>query len=63
MRQERIKDRVLKRAARAWGFSDIEMETTFDPAVSLLLNALSDVCVVKPTFLAEREKRAAEVMV
>jgi hypothetical protein len=41
MRQERIKDRVLKRAARAWGFSDIEMETTFDPAVSLLLNALS----------------------
>ena len=41
MRQERIKDRVLKRAARAWGFSDIEMETTFDPVVSLLLNALS----------------------
>lgn len=41
MRQERIKDRVLKRAARAWGFSDIEMETTFDPAVGLLLNALS----------------------
>lgn len=41
MRQERIKDRVLKRAARTWGFSDIEMETTFDPVVSLLLNALS----------------------
>ncbi len=41
MRQERIKDRVLKRAARAWGFSDTEMETTFDPVVTLLLNALS----------------------
>jgi hypothetical protein len=41
MKQERIKDRVLKRAARTWGYSDIEMETTFDPVVSLLLNALS----------------------
>jgi hypothetical protein len=41
MRQERIKDRVLKRAARAWGFSDVEMETSFDPVASMLLNALS----------------------
>lgn len=41
MRQERIKDRVLKRAARAWGFSDVEMETSFDPVVSMMLNALS----------------------
>ncbi|MCV9926908.1 type VI secretion system baseplate subunit TssF [Flavobacterium sp. LS1R49] len=41
MRQERIKDRVLKRAARSWGFSDIEMETSFDPVVSMMLNALS----------------------
>lgn len=41
MRQERIKDRVLKRAARSWGFSDTEMETSFDPVVSMMLNALS----------------------
>ena len=30
MRQERIKDRVLKRAARSWGFSGTEMETKLD---------------------------------
>jgi hypothetical protein len=41
MRQERIKDRVLKRAARSWGFSDVEMETSFDPVVAMMLNALS----------------------
>ncbi|MWB96734.1 hypothetical protein GON26_20415 [Flavobacterium sp. GA093] len=41
MRQERIKDRVLKRAARAWGFTDVEMETSFDPIVGMLLNAVS----------------------
>ena len=41
MRQERIKDRVLKRAARAWGFSDNEIENSFDPVVTMLLNALS----------------------
>ncbi|WJS92822.1 type VI secretion system baseplate subunit TssF [Flavobacterium johnsoniae] len=41
MRQERIKDRVLKRAAKSWGFSDVEMETSFDPVVSMMLNALS----------------------
>ena len=41
MRQERIKDRVLKRAARAWGFSDVEVESSFDPVVAMMLNALS----------------------
>jgi hypothetical protein len=41
MKQERIKDRVLKRAARSWGFSDVEMESSFDPVVSMMLNALS----------------------
>ncbi|WP_426485771.1 type VI secretion system baseplate subunit TssF [Flavobacterium sp. 2] len=41
MRQERIKDRVLKRAARSWGFSDVEIETSFDPVVAMILNALS----------------------
>ncbi|KAF2517754.1 type VI secretion system baseplate subunit TssF [Flavobacterium foetidum] len=41
MRQERIKDRVLKRAARAWGFSDVQMAESFDPVVNMMLNALS----------------------
>lgn len=41
MKQERIKDRVLKRAARAWGFSDVEMENSFDPVAGMLLDALS----------------------
>jgi hypothetical protein len=41
MRQERIKDRVLKRMARAWGFSDVQMESSFDPVVTMMLNALS----------------------
>lgn len=37
--QERIKDRILKRAARVWGYSDSELETSFDPIVALLLEA------------------------
>ncbi|MBF4505728.1 type VI secretion system baseplate subunit TssF [Flavobacterium sp. JLP] len=41
MRQERIKDRVLKRAARSWGFSDVQIESSFDPVVAMMLNALS----------------------
>lgn len=41
MKKDQIKDRILKRAARAWGTKDLEMETSFDPLVSLMLNALS----------------------
>ncbi|MFC4816890.1 type VI secretion system baseplate subunit TssF [Flavobacterium sp. GCM10023249] len=37
--QERIKDRILKRAARVWGYNDSELETSFDPIVGLLLEA------------------------
>lgn len=37
--QERIKDRVLKRAAQVWGYADSELETSFDPVVALLLEA------------------------
>ncbi len=39
MNQERIKDRILRRAARLWGYSELEAETSFDPVVSLLLSA------------------------
>jgi hypothetical protein len=41
MKRDQIKDRILKRAAKAWDSSGIEMETSFDPVVSLMLNALS----------------------
>lgn len=39
MNQERIKDRILRRAARMWGYNELEAETSFDPVVSLLLSA------------------------
>ncbi len=39
MNQDRIKDRILRRAARMWGYSELEAETSFDPIVSLLLSA------------------------
>jgi hypothetical protein len=39
MNQERIKDRILRRAARLWGYNELESETSFDPIVSLLLSA------------------------
>ena len=39
MNQERIKDRILRKAARLWGYNELEAETSFDPIVSLLLSA------------------------
>ncbi|TWP29548.1 hypothetical protein ETU08_06790 [Apibacter muscae] len=49
--QERIKDRILRRAAQTWGYTDSELETSFDPIVSLLLEACS----------SELEKISAEL--
>jgi hypothetical protein len=37
--REQIKTRMLKNAARIWGFSETEAENNFDPLVSLLLGA------------------------
>jgi len=39
--KERIKDRMLKTAARLWGYPDAEVESSFDPIVQLLLDACS----------------------
>ena len=39
MNQDRIKDRILRRAARMWGYNELEAETSFDPIVGLLLSA------------------------
>jgi hypothetical protein len=38
--KDQIKDRMLKRAANHWGYSDVELENVFDPIVNLLF----DVC-------------------
>ncbi|MVT11659.1 type VI secretion system baseplate subunit TssF [Chitinophaga tropicalis] len=37
--KERIKDRMLKTAARLWGYPDAEVASSFDPIVQLLLEA------------------------
>ncbi|MDR2206778.1 MAG: type VI secretion system baseplate subunit TssF [Flavobacteriaceae bacterium] len=39
MNQDRIKNRILRRAARTWGYNELEAETSFDPIISLLLSA------------------------
>ena len=49
--KERIKDRMLKTAARLWGYPDAEVETSFDPVVQLLLE----------TCASELEKISSEV--
>lgn len=49
--QERIKDRILRRAAQTWGYTDSELETSFDPIVALLLEACA----------SELEKISAEL--
>lgn len=49
--KDQIKERLLKRAATQWGYSDIELENVFDPIVNLLF----DVCA------KELEKIAGEI--
>jgi len=46
-----IKTRLLKNAARAWGYSETEAENNFDPLVSMLLTACA----------AELEKISGEI--
>ena len=50
-KKERIKDRMLKTAARLWGYPDVEVETSFDPIVQLMLEACA----------SELEKISSEV--
>src|SRR5580698_4410643 len=39
--RDHIKARLLKNAARAWGFAETEAEVNFDPLVGMLLSACS----------------------
>lgn len=41
MRNNRIKDSILKRASQMWGYSDLESENSFDPVLELLLTAFA----------------------
>jgi hypothetical protein len=49
--RNQIKTRLLKNAARAWGYTETEAENNFDPLVSMLLTACS----------AELEKVSGEI--
>lgn len=60
--KERIKDRVLKRAARLWGYSDSEFETSFDPLVGLLLESVSSELEKLSAELNSSESRVIERM-
>ena len=39
MNQDRIRDRILRRASHMWGYSESETENSFDPLVGLLISA------------------------
>lgn len=39
MSKDRIKNRMLKKASRAWGYNELESEHSFDPVLELLLSA------------------------
>lgn len=51
MNQDRIKDRILRKAAHMWGYNELEAESSFDPVISLLLSACA----------AELEKLGSEL--
>ena len=39
MKQDQIKNRMLKRASKMWGYSELESENAFDPVLELILSA------------------------
>ncbi|WP_426478067.1 type VI secretion system baseplate subunit TssF [Chryseobacterium sp. CBSDS_008] len=39
MNQEKIKDRIFRRAAKLWGYNELEADSSFDPIVGLMLSA------------------------
>lgn len=41
MHQEKLKDRLLRRASRLWGYNEVESESSFDPLVGLLLSSIA----------------------
>ncbi len=41
MDEKKIKNRLLKKAAKTWGYDEIEVENSFDPIVILLINAIA----------------------
>ncbi|MFS4432212.1 type VI secretion system baseplate subunit TssF [Chryseobacterium sp. S90] len=39
MNQEKIKDRIFRRAAKLWGYNEVRADSSFDPIVGLMLSA------------------------
>jgi hypothetical protein len=39
MNQEKIKDRIFRRAAKLWGYNELGSDSSFDPIVGLMLSA------------------------
>ncbi|SMO72649.1 hypothetical protein SAMN06265171_105259 [Chryseobacterium rhizoplanae] len=39
MNQEKIKDRIFRRAAKLWGYNELRADSSFDPIVGLMLSA------------------------
>lgn len=41
MTQEKIKDRILRRVAKNWGYNELSSDASFDPIVGLILSAIA----------------------
>ncbi|MFK7031845.1 type VI secretion system baseplate subunit TssF [Flavobacterium oreochromis] len=60
MNQERIKDRILRKASRLWGFNELQTESSFDPIVGLLLTACASELEKLNTDLEDSRSRIIE---
>ncbi|WP_452219799.1 type VI secretion system baseplate subunit TssF [Lacinutrix salivirga] len=60
---EHIKNRMLKKAASIWGVAANEIETSFDPVVSLLISACASEILKIEAELNESQNRVTEKLV
>lgn len=61
--KEQIKNRMIKNAARIWGVEANEIETSFDPIISLLLSACASEIEKISAELDESETRITEKLI
>lgn len=62
-RYEKIKNRMIKKAATIWGVAPTEIENTFDPVVSLLIAACASEIVNLENDLDESYNRVTEKII
>jgi hypothetical protein len=60
---ESVKNRMLKTAAKIWGVSTNEIETSFDPVVSLLISACASEISKIQSRLNESENKVTEKLI